>query len=260
MPSLSPDRFRDWLLVALAAASGAVDAISWLGLGKVFSAFMTGNLAFLGFRLGGSPQPSAIRTLCSLVGFALGAWIGGRLVGRSRLAGEWPRKVTRALGVSLIPQAVFLIMWLVISGPPAAASADLLIGISALAMGTQTTAVFALGVRASFTTAATATIAVLMGDLSGWTLSQRERLRLASVIAAIIVGALLGTVLFRHARHLAPILPLVIVATVVTIAGLGFGTNGDLEPDLPLGGTRRDPGREDTSTSAPEAHLPQVHA
>jgi uncharacterized membrane protein YoaK (UPF0700 family) len=47
MPGLSPERpIRGWLLVALSAASGAVDAVSWLGLGKVFSAFMTGNLAF----------------------------------------------------------------------------------------------------------------------------------------------------------------------------------------------------------------------
>jgi uncharacterized membrane protein YoaK (UPF0700 family) len=46
---------RDVLLVALTISTGAVDAISWLGLGKVFSAFMTGNLAFLGFRIGGAP-------------------------------------------------------------------------------------------------------------------------------------------------------------------------------------------------------------
>ena len=70
MPSLSPDRFRDWLLVALAAASGAVDAVSWLSLGKVFSASMTGSLASLGFRNGGNPQPSAIRPITKSPGHA----------------------------------------------------------------------------------------------------------------------------------------------------------------------------------------------
>jgi uncharacterized membrane protein YoaK (UPF0700 family) len=37
-------RVRDVLLNALAVSSGAVDAISFLALGKVFSAFMTGNI------------------------------------------------------------------------------------------------------------------------------------------------------------------------------------------------------------------------
>ena len=39
---------RNWLLNALTVSSGAVDAISFLALGKVFTAFMTGNIAFLG--------------------------------------------------------------------------------------------------------------------------------------------------------------------------------------------------------------------
>lgn len=41
---------RDLLLMALTFSSGAIDAISYLALGKVFTAFMTGNLVFLGLR------------------------------------------------------------------------------------------------------------------------------------------------------------------------------------------------------------------
>jgi len=52
-------RVRDLLLGALTASSGAVDAMSFLGLGKVFSAFMTGNIAFLGFRVAGAGGPGA---------------------------------------------------------------------------------------------------------------------------------------------------------------------------------------------------------
>jgi len=40
---------RDLLLNGLTFSSGAVDAISFLTLGKVFTAFMTGNIAFLGY-------------------------------------------------------------------------------------------------------------------------------------------------------------------------------------------------------------------
>jgi uncharacterized protein DUF1275 len=51
-------RFRDSLLIALTVASGAVDAISYFGLGKTFSAFITGNMVFLGIR---NRQPSGTR-------------------------------------------------------------------------------------------------------------------------------------------------------------------------------------------------------
>ena len=48
-------RVRDWLLSALTVSSGAVDAISFLALGKIFTAFMTGNIAFLGMGIAGHP-------------------------------------------------------------------------------------------------------------------------------------------------------------------------------------------------------------
>ena len=43
-------KVRDLPLIALTVSSGAIDAISYLGLGKVFTAFMTGNIVFLGLR------------------------------------------------------------------------------------------------------------------------------------------------------------------------------------------------------------------
>jgi uncharacterized membrane protein YoaK (UPF0700 family) len=86
---------RDSLLVALTVSSGAVDAVSWLALGKVYSAFMTGNLALLGFGLAGAGgAPPVSRTGASLVGFALGAALGGRLVSRAAAGRTWPRRVT----------------------------------------------------------------------------------------------------------------------------------------------------------------------
>jgi uncharacterized membrane protein YoaK (UPF0700 family) len=88
-------RIRHLLLVALTISCGAVDALSWLGLGKVFSAFMTGNLAFLGFRLGGAPGPSVPRVLAATAAFALGAFLAARIVRRSQDPDRvWPRPAT----------------------------------------------------------------------------------------------------------------------------------------------------------------------
>ena len=42
-------------LIGLTVVTGLVDAISFLGLGHIFTANMTGNLVFLGFAAGGAP-------------------------------------------------------------------------------------------------------------------------------------------------------------------------------------------------------------
>ena len=77
--------FRDLLLFALTVSSGAVDAISFLALGKVFTAFMTGNLAFLGMGIAGSAgAPSSWAVLASMAGFAGGVYIGTIIVTPSR--------------------------------------------------------------------------------------------------------------------------------------------------------------------------------
>lgn len=216
---LDGQRLRDLLLVALTVSTGAVDALSWLVLGKVFSAFMTGNLVFLGFRTGGAAGPSVPRVLAAVLAFAVGAAVAARIVTPTRDSGwVWPRRVTVALGAALAAQAAFLAMWLEVGAQPSSRAADVLVALSALAMGMQTTAIFSLGVRAVFTTAATATWAVLMGDLTGWSQSSGERKRLAAVIAGLLVGAAAGGFLVVHARTLAPAFPLVVSGLVVAAA------------------------------------------
>ena len=44
------------LLVVLTSVTGLVDAISYLQLGHVFVANMTGNVVFLGFAIAGTPD------------------------------------------------------------------------------------------------------------------------------------------------------------------------------------------------------------
>jgi hypothetical protein len=67
-------RVRDLLLNALTVSSGAIDAISFLALGKVFSAFMTGNIAFLGLRVAGAGAPGAVAIVVSMAAFAVGVY------------------------------------------------------------------------------------------------------------------------------------------------------------------------------------------
>src|SRR3989441_3593424 len=74
------------LLLVLTVTTGLIDAVSVLGLGRVFTANMTGNVVFLGFALARVPGFSLVRALAALAAFLAGAVIGGRLA--IRLAGS----------------------------------------------------------------------------------------------------------------------------------------------------------------------------
>jgi hypothetical protein len=70
------------LLVGLTVVTGLVDAVSYLALGHVFVANMTGNVVFLAFALAGAPGLSAPASVAALGAFLLGALAGGRIAGR----------------------------------------------------------------------------------------------------------------------------------------------------------------------------------
>src|SRR5204862_8231651 len=74
-----PDGPLPPLLLALTVVTGLVDAFSYLVLGHVFVANMTGNVVFLGFALAGASGFSIPGSLVALGAFGLGAITGGRL-------------------------------------------------------------------------------------------------------------------------------------------------------------------------------------
>ena len=208
---------RDLLLNALTVSSGAVDAISFLALGKVFSAFMTGNIAFLGLRVAGaSNAPGVVAIVVSMAAFAAGVYLSTRIVKGSENSGIWSQRVTVALGISLVAHAVFLVVWFVSNGQPSVDVAHVLLGSWAFAMGMQSAAVRTLHVDGVFTTAATATIIYLAGDLTNWSATVAERRRLAGVLVSLFIGATAAGALLVHAHIYAPVLPFVI--TVVAVA------------------------------------------
>src|SRR4051794_39123984 len=70
------------LLIGLTLFTGFVDAVSILGLGRVFVANMTGNVAFVAFASAGVAGFSLPPPLAALAGFIAGAGVGGRLIRR----------------------------------------------------------------------------------------------------------------------------------------------------------------------------------
>jgi uncharacterized membrane protein YoaK (UPF0700 family) len=209
---------RDILLIALTVASGSVDAISYFGLGKTFSAFMTGNIVFLGFGIAHLGGPAIVPVIVALSMFATGVYVGLRIWAlRGRDLGLWPPRMSVLLLLVAIGEAGFLAVWAVTSGQQSTVTTDLLLGLFSVAMGIQTAAVRSLGVQGVFTTAGTFTLVAVVGILAG-ARPRAEMRRLAGVLIGLVSGAVAGGLLFLHARSAAPVLPLVITI-LVALAG-----------------------------------------
>lgn len=209
----------DGALMLLSAASGALDAISFIVFGKVFSAFMTGNLVFLGlgaadaFAPGG---PDLGRVCIVLVAFSAGVFAAARLTRRARRA-HGGTGLTRSLGVVLGIELVFLGGWLAVEGEPSSAAATLLAVVAALAMGMQTSAIGSLEIKGVFTTAATGTLVNLSREAADRRVTQADPARMARVLVGLVLGALGGGLLLVHAHPLAAALPPLLTVLALTL-------------------------------------------
>ncbi|MFF7989126.1 YoaK family protein [Kitasatospora xanthocidica] len=196
------------MLLVLTVVTGVVDAVSYLELGHVFVANMTGNVVFLGFALAGAANLSATASLAALVAFLLGALAGGHLA--RRLPGHRGRLLTVAVGV----QAALLAAGTVLAaavGHTTDPARYTLIGLLGFAMGGQNAVVRALKVPDLTTTVLTMTITALAADRTG-------PRRLASAVW-MFAGALLGALLVLHVDvpiALTPALALLLAVAALT--------------------------------------------
>ena len=217
-------KLRDLLLSSLTFSSGAIDAISFMALGKVFTAFMTGNVAFLGLLLAGAGGPELLSVLLAMIGFSVGVYFGTLIVKPKGQQGSetWPARVTVALGLSLLWQAAFLILWFTVHGRPDMHATHWLLFLWGTAMGVQSAAVRSLHVDGVFTTAATATFIFVMGDFATRAESPEVRLRLWGVLVSLLLGATAGGFLLVHAPIYAPVLSFVVTFLVAVVAARVF--------------------------------------
>jgi uncharacterized membrane protein YoaK (UPF0700 family) len=199
MTTRDPDRVLPALLLALTAVTGFVDAVSYLSLGHVFTANMTGNVVFLGFALSSAPDLSVARSGAALAAFAAGALAGGRMVAT---VATGPRLRWASNGFAI--EALLLLFGAAVA---AGARDDLLqeparlyalIVLTGTAMGVRNAVVRKLGERDLTTTVLTMTITGIAADSPlaggnnpGWA-------RRAASVALMFGGAAAGTWLLRH--------------------------------------------------------------
>jgi uncharacterized membrane protein YoaK (UPF0700 family) len=214
----SADRRHEALLIGLTFAAGAVDAVSFLGLGQIFTANMTGNVVFLALALGERSVPTALHSGAALIFFSLGAIVAGLILTRPRPVGPWPRRVTWLLGGELACLATFAVIWALVRGEPGADLLFVLIVLSSFGLGLQNAAAHHLAVPGLNTTVVTGALTGFMVDLPALGISGTGQRRAGWAVAALFSGAAVGATLMVYARALAPIVAAVTVLVVVACA------------------------------------------
>ncbi len=226
---IQPDRPPQSLVVTLAAltvVSGFVDAVSFLGLGHVFTANMTGNVALIGFAAAGAPGFSVTASLCALGFFLGGAVAGGRIV--QKVAS--PR---RLLLVAMVIEAGCTSAAAIVAGAVATIGSGwprfTVIALLAAAMGIRNAAVRHIGVPDMSTTVLTTTLTGLAArsPLAGGT-NPHARLGATSVLS-MFGGALAGALLVLHAGAT---WSLGVAAGIVTLTAVFFSREAPLELGL----------------------------
>lgn len=203
-PATSP---LPWLLLLLSVTTGLVDAISVLGLGKVFTANMTGNIVFLGFAASGTPGFSVAPYVFAIAAFMVGALIAGR-VGKHHAGSPLRRWLLTAASIeaALLWIAAGVAIGFDVATQSPGSSVNIIIALTGLAMGFRNATIRQLKVPDLTTTVLTLTITGLAADsgLAGGTNPNWAR-RIGSV-AAIFLGAAIGAYLVTHGGLVAPLI------------------------------------------------------
>jgi uncharacterized membrane protein YoaK (UPF0700 family) len=201
------------LLVSMTLVTGLVDAFSYLILGHVFVANMTGNVVFLGFALAGAAGFSITASLAAIAAFAAGALLGGRLTARH--SDHRARLHSSAAAAQAAFLAASVILAITSGSTPAAGYRYALITALGICMGIQNAAARAIAVPDLTTTVLTLTITGIAADssLAGRAGSKAGR-RLVPV-ATMLAGALLGAALIRHGQAYDPL----VIALATILAG-----------------------------------------
>ncbi|MEV0173244.1 YoaK family protein [Streptomyces sp. NPDC050803] len=203
------------LLLILTVVTGLVDAVSYLELGHVFVANMTGNVVFLGFALAGDESLSALASVVAMGSFLVGALAGGRL--GTRFAADRGQLLGSATAVQTVLVAVTVVAAAVSDGRVTPGVQYTLIVLLGLAMGLQNAVARRLGVPDLTTTVLTLTLTGLAADSTpAGGEAPRPGRRVLSVLA-MFLGALVGALLVLHG-HLVLALGLTAVLLAVTAA------------------------------------------
>ena len=193
------EKIAPYVLLGMTAVTGLVDAVSFLSLGSVFTANMTGNILILAFATARVSGLSVARSSTALIAFVMGAILGGRIMApattdsRIRFAVQAFLLEIAFLSAASLCSIGYRSDLLEHSFQPL-----VLIAFTGLAMGTRNAAVRKLAIPDMTTTVLTLTVTGIAADS---TLAKGNNPRLArrvGSVLAIFCGAAFGAVIIHY--------------------------------------------------------------
>ncbi|TQK42682.1 uncharacterized membrane protein YoaK (UPF0700 family) [Streptomyces sp. SLBN-118] len=208
------------MMLVLTVVTGLVDAVSFLLLGHVFVANMTGNVVFSGFAVAGAAGFSPAASLAALAAFAVGALLGGRVAHRARAHRG------RVLHLALVLETGLVLSAYVIAQTDATPDTGTvrygLITLLGLGMGVQTAAARALAVPDLTTTVLTQTITGIASDSRAAGGEGGRAGRRVLAVVAMFCGALVGAAAILHGDPALPLLLASVLLAVGTVAAFAM--------------------------------------
>lgn len=201
-------------MLTLTFTTGLVDGVSYLGLGHVFTANMTGNVVLLGFGIAGGYGLPVLAPIVSVLAFLIGSAIGGVLARRHAALHYVHFRI--AIGIELALLAATTAFVAVKTPHIGGVSGYAVIWLLALAMGVRNATIRRIAVPDLTTTVLTMTLTGLAADsrLAGG--DGHGSTRRALAVAAMLVGALVGALELKTSI----VLPLATASALAAVTGL----------------------------------------
>ena len=203
-------------LLMLTFSTGLIDAASYLGLGRVFTANMTGNVVLLGFGAVGSGGLPVVAPIVSLGAFLVGSAAGGAMA--TKIGEHHARPVARALGIEVGLVLASAIVVAATTVRPSILAGYGVIVLLALAMGVRNATVRRLGVADLTTTVLTSTLTGLAAESRVAGRSGEGSVRRIAAVLAMLSGAVAGALLLR----IGLVAPLLVAAALALVVAMTY--------------------------------------
>ncbi len=228
----SQSRIHVGLMLALTFSTGVIDAVGYLGLDRVFTGNMTGNVVILGMGLAGADDLPTAGPAVALISFMVGAAIGGRVL--RRVAAGWTTRMTALFGtVGLLMTGIATALFLVGNEPERPAQLVITAAL-ATAMGIQAATARHLAVKDITTVVVTSLITGLAADSPlGAGLTQPWFRRIVALIL-ISAGAVGGALALSLHLGAGVALSAVIVLAVALIGHLTAHSDRTEQPNAQI--------------------------
>ncbi|MBX3098921.1 MAG: DUF1275 domain-containing protein [Salinibacterium sp.] len=206
-------------MLALTFSTGVIDAVGYLGLDRVFTGNMTGNVVILGMALTGANGLPIVGPIIALALFMVGAAIAGRTLSRARVGWSGLSTTLFAVVGAVLLAATISVVFTADPSEPVKLGVT---GALGLAMGMQAGAARHIGVKDVTTVVVTSTIVGLAFDsVFGGRTKGHPWPRRALAIVLIGAGAAVGALLLQI--HIGAGMGL---AAVITLAAALLGHLG----------------------------------